>query len=49
MQKALSEEFSKRPVDTAALFAIMQVSHYDFVVYFAARRWRGEAMTSQHK
>jgi len=26
MQKDLSDEFSKRPVNTAALFAIMQVA-----------------------
>jgi len=40
MQKDLSEEFAKQPVNSAALFAIMQVSAQDscrYVVYVAAR------------
>jgi len=47
MQKDLAEEFSKRPPNTAALFAIMQVSTYVTVwVYFAARWGRGQDLTS---
>jgi len=48
MQKDLSEQFAKRPVNTAALFAIMQVSRCP-TSQFAARWGYGELVTSERK